>query len=129
MASTDLKEVGVEMQDVDAETGADNLDIQGIHISAKSMGTAYDRRDMRVMGKLQELRVRDVSKQSCAQLLTISAKLPLYLHSGLCLHPDEHLGNCPRIDGVCSRKWRFCRIDMDFCACRSGLLICVRIFG
>ena len=59
MASTDSKEIGVEMHDIDAEQG-DNHDMTGTHISVKSIGTAYDQRDMRVMGKLQELRVRDV---------------------------------------------------------------------
>ena len=129
MASTDSKELGVEMQTIDAELGDENVDVPGTHISAKSMGTAYDQRDMRVMGKLQELRVRNVFKRRCAHPLTTSAKLPLYFHSRLCLHADEHLGDCPRIDGLCSRKWRFCRIDMDFCDCCSGLLLCVRVFG
>jgi choline transport protein len=59
MASTDSKEIGVEMHDIDAEQG-DNPDMTGTHISVNSIGTAYDQRDMRVMGKLQELRVRDV---------------------------------------------------------------------
>lgn len=59
MASTDSKEIGVEMHDIDAEQG-DNPDMTGTHISVKSIGTAYDQRDMHVMGKLQELRVRDV---------------------------------------------------------------------
>jgi choline transport protein len=58
MASTDSKELGVEMHAIDTEQG-DNPDMAGTHISAQSMGTAYDQRDMRVMGKLQELRVRD----------------------------------------------------------------------
>jgi len=63
MASTDSKELGVEMQTIDAELGDENVDVPDAHISAKSMGTAYDQRDMRVMGKLQELRVRNVFKR------------------------------------------------------------------
>ena len=54
------KEPGVEMQAIDPEQGTDNPDMAGAHVPVKSMGTAYDQRDMRVMGKLQELRVRDV---------------------------------------------------------------------
>ena len=60
MSSTNSKELGVEMQAIDTEQGTDNPDMAGTHISVKSMGTAYDQRDMHVMGKLQQLRVRDV---------------------------------------------------------------------
>lgn len=101
MASTDSKEIGVEMHDIDAEQG-DNPDMTGTHISVKSTGTAYDQRDMRVMGKLQELRVRDVFN-GFAQPLTDSAKFPLHLHSRLCLYADEHMGDRPRIDSFCSQ--------------------------
>jgi choline transport protein len=59
MASTDSKELGVEMHAIDTEQD-DNPDMTGAHVPVHSMGTAYDQRDMRVMGKLQELRVRDV---------------------------------------------------------------------
>ena len=58
MSSTHSKEPGVEMHAIDTEQGTDNPNMA--HLSVKSMGTAYDQRDMRVMGKLQELRVRDV---------------------------------------------------------------------
>lgn len=60
MSSTNSKEPGMEMQAVDAEQGTKNPEMAETHVSGKSMGTAYDQRDMRVMGKLQELRVRDV---------------------------------------------------------------------
>jgi hypothetical protein len=65
MASTDSKELGVEMHAIDTEQG-DNPDMTGTHISAQSMGTPYDQRDMRVMGKLQELRVRYIFNRLCA---------------------------------------------------------------
>jgi hypothetical protein len=57
MGSEDLKELGVELSALDAEQG-DNPDMTGVHVPVASMGTAYDQRDMRIMGKLQELRVR-----------------------------------------------------------------------
>lgn len=59
MASTDSKELGVEMAALDAEQG-DKPEMTGAPVPAASMGTAYDQRDMRIMGKLQELRVRNV---------------------------------------------------------------------
>ena len=45
---------------MDTEKGTGNPDIASTHVSVRSMGTAYDQQDMRVMGKLQELRVKDV---------------------------------------------------------------------
>ena len=60
MSSTDPKDLGVEMQVMETGQGIDNTDMATTHISVKSMGTAHDQRDMRVMGKLQELRVRDI---------------------------------------------------------------------
>ena len=56
MSAIDFKEPGLELQDIDTEL--QNVDPAGVHLSANSVGTAYDQRDMRVMGKLQELRVR-----------------------------------------------------------------------
>lgn len=53
MANTDSKELGVTLATLDAELD-DYHEPRG-----KSEGTAYDKRDMQVMGKLQELRVRD----------------------------------------------------------------------
>jgi hypothetical protein len=57
MAGTDSKELGVELATFDTEQGA-NKEIMIASIPVASLGTAYDQRDMRVMGKLQELRVR-----------------------------------------------------------------------
>jgi hypothetical protein len=59
MLYTNSKELVVEMQAMDTGQGSDNVDMAGTHLSVQSMGTAYDQHDMRVMGKLQELRVRD----------------------------------------------------------------------
>jgi hypothetical protein len=58
MASIDSKEVGVEMAALDAEHG-EKPDLTDAVVPLASMGTPYDQRDMRIMGKLQELRVRD----------------------------------------------------------------------
>jgi hypothetical protein len=101
MANGDAKELGVELSALDAEQG-DNPDMTGVHVPVASMGTAYDRRDMRVMGKLQELRVSTLFSIRSAQSLTTSAKFPFYLNSRLCLHTYEYLGDCPCIDGFCS---------------------------
>jgi len=45
------------------------------------------------------------------------------------LHTDEHMGDCPRVNGFCTREWWVCRIDLDFRDCCSGLLFCVRVFS
>lgn len=92
MASSDVKELGVEMQAIDTEQGIDNSNVVGTHISAKSIGTAEDQRDMRIMGKLQELRVSNLFYWD-AQPLTGSAKLPLYLYFRLYLYTDEYVGD------------------------------------
>ncbi|KAN0096808.1 amino acid permease [Hyaloscypha variabilis] len=57
MTSTDSKDVdlSVEMAALDTEQG-DKLEVTDGPVPAASMGTAYDQRDMQVMGKLQELR-------------------------------------------------------------------------
>jgi hypothetical protein len=39
------------------------------------------------------------------------------------------MGNCPGINGFCTRKWRVCRFDLDFRDSCCGLLFCVRVFG
>ena len=73
MASTDSKEVdlSVEMAALDAEQG-DKPGLTDAPVPVASMGTAYDQRDMRVMGKLQELRVSYIhSRIRSAQELTI----------------------------------------------------------
>jgi len=92
MASSDVKVLSAETQAIDTEAGIDNSSMAGTHISVKSIGTAEDQRDMRIMGKLQELRVRNLFYCD-AQPLTGSAKLPLYLYFRLYLHTDEYVGD------------------------------------
>jgi hypothetical protein len=59
MAAKDSEELGVDLAVLDTEQG-DNPDMIVTHVPVASMGTAHDRRDMRILGKLQELRVRSV---------------------------------------------------------------------
>jgi hypothetical protein len=56
MSSANSKELGVETMAFENEEG---INMTGTHASGKSVGTVHDQQDMRVMGKLQELRVRD----------------------------------------------------------------------
>ena len=60
MSYTNPKDLGVEMQVMETGQGIDNTNMTATHVSVKLMGTVYDQQDMRVMGKLQELRVRDI---------------------------------------------------------------------
>ena len=130
MTSTDSKDVdlSVEMAALDTEQG-DKLEVTDGPVPAASMGTAYDQRDMQVMGKLQELRVRSILFTiRCVQETNgAAAKLPLYFNPRLCLHTHEYMGACPRVYCFFSYEWRVCRLDLDFCHCcsRIQLRICV----
>ena len=85
MSATDFKEPGIELQDIDTEL--QNVDPAGVHLSANSVGTAYDQRDMRVMGKLQELRVRHLisslvcsTTENCSEIFDSSPSWVLLVH-------------------------------------------------
>jgi len=82
----------VESSSVEA---TDNLEMQNI---SKLGGTNNDEHDMAMLGRTQVLNVRDRRIQKCCQHITYTgtAQLPLHLDFGICLYPDEHLGD--RID-------------------------------
>jgi hypothetical protein len=72
MASRDSKELGMEMQDIDTEPRIGSCGVAGTNVPTEAVGTAYDQRDMRVMGKPQQLRVRDLFMPRCVSIDTYS---------------------------------------------------------
>jgi hypothetical protein len=123
------KELGVETHAVeDPEKTLNDVATAGTHVPLEAMGTANDQHDMRVMGKLQELRVRFRMKSGCMILIKI-AKLPLHVCSRNRLYIDEHLGDRSRLDCLCSHVWRHGWNHLDICYCLCGVLVYVCFFG
>ena len=96
----------VESSSVEA---TDNLEMQNI---SKLGGTNNDEHDMAMLGRTQVLNVRDRRIQKCCQHITYTgtAQFSLHLDSGICLYPDEHLGN--RIDVRTSELHWCCDTDV-----------------
>lgn len=69
----------------------DNIDPS---VPTKYRGTAADKREMKVIGKPQVLRVCTVAIKELDQLLTITkAQLQVHCHAGLCINGNGQLGN------------------------------------
>jgi hypothetical protein len=63
-------------------------------------GTDTDEYEMRVLGRIQQLNVQ------ISQILSLDmspltfhhlAEFSFYLYSGICLHSDEYVGDCPDV--------------------------------
>ena len=80
-----------------------------------------DQRDMRRLGKKQELKVsRAVTYVMSAFVLTHSASIPILLGRGLRCRPWSHMGVLTHYTRLQSRKWWYCRRNL---AGTGGLLL------
>jgi hypothetical protein len=72
MTGDHSKELGVETRLSDQGSNGDDkngVELTGIRGSQRTLGTSHDIEDMRVLGKLQELRVRPAADCRVQQLI------------------------------------------------------------
>lgn len=103
-------------------------------------GTENDERDMQMLGRTQQLNVRRSpdSFRIFVSLTIITAQFQVHLNSRLCLHLDEHLGNCfdvrfsllyaqfrilthQKDQSFCSYQWWYGRNDLGLSYCLDWL--------